>query len=153
MNWTQTNLAALAVTLLGLVLAPDADARSASGWSGKAQDPKNVGCFSESFGSITNSSCSGTPEVVFPLIADAPGAWTVVVDVTPTSATSSVLCRAFGFAQDNASYSYSQNTSPSIPNQSQTITLAVPNVPMWGSLYLECALGQGARVNGVNWYQ
>jgi hypothetical protein len=153
MNSIEKTLAAVAVAMFGLALAPDAGARSTSGWYGKPRDPSTAGCFSEAFGSVTNSSCAGAPELVFPLIADAPGAWTVVVDVTPTTAPGSIACGAFCFAQDNANYWGGPGPSPSTSGQSQTLTLSVSNVPMWGALYLECTLAQGAKINTVNWYQ
>ena len=153
MDRIQKLLCSAAIAALGTSFAPAASARSTIAYSGSANPLTNRGCFTESYGRVTNANCSGAQTWEIALPVEAPGTWNVSVDVTPTSDPSSVHCMAFGVSQDGTSFSTSVNIGAKKGGVSQTLNDLTVDVPGAGALYVGCFLAQGASVNTVNWNQ
>ncbi len=152
MNRIQKLLCGAGSAALGLGVAPNASARSATAWSGAPNPLTARSCFSESYGRVTNSGCSTqeTWEIALPI--ENPGTWNVVFDVTPTSDPSSISCVALSVAQDGSSSATSLNVGATQGSAAQTIAVTV-TVPAAGALFGACFVKPGAAVNGVNWNQ
>ncbi len=149
MNTIQKSLAAAVVAAFGITLAPSSEARSTIAWSGSPESPGDASCFTESYGTVTNT-CSSNKTWEMALPVDAAGTWSVSVNVSTTSDPSSVKCVLYGVNSDGTYSAGGTLYQPTSAGAGVTISMAVA-VPSAGAMFLGCFLNTTTKVNTVNW--
>jgi hypothetical protein len=146
----KSSLFIAAVVALGTI-AVTASAHNAISGSGHAVPLSNSSCFSESYGSITNS-CAGAQLFEIPLDASTNPWGYLNATISAYGATSSnnVGCASFGVNSDITAVWGGSFTYLTSFGAFQTITLPGTYVPGGGSAYIACTINQGGRINVVN---
>jgi hypothetical protein len=153
MNRLHQLFSAGVVAALGVAFAPSASARSVAAWGGHPLSPGSSSCFTESYATVTNSTCNASVGWEINLPVDAAGTWNVTINATPTSDLSSVSCVVYGTSASASTLYESAASSPTQPSVAQSLQVFTVEVPSAGALYAGCFLKEGAKVNSVNWNQ
>jgi hypothetical protein len=132
-----------AVSLVPMM--PIAVAQAASpGFSGWAR-PADTACFQESWGGVVNQ-CSGARDYYIPFHVPTSGNKNVVIYAQGPSSASNVCCTAYGMLPTSDSTYRSPNRCLDGFGSFRQINLGAVMVPSYGSLYIACSVGSGARI-------
>lgn len=139
------------VTLgLGLSVIPNAEARSVSAFLGQAQNSSNIGCFTNSNGKITNTSC-GTTQFCVALPVDS-ALHTIEVTVRAPDVSHNIGCFAQAVDRNGVSAGGTgPDQFPSTFGSDQVLSLGTVSVPSAGGLYACCDMAQTSKWDSVNW--
>jgi hypothetical protein len=141
-----------AVASLGALAAP-ASARSSDAFMGRSQNPADYGCFSESFGSLTNN-CTATKLLLIPLVMD-PGPFNnwlnATVNAYGATPSNNVGCGAYGIDKTTLSVWSPGLVYLSSFGSPQDIVPSGAYYPADGTAYVACYVSPGGRVNTVRY--
>lgn len=148
---TKSKLALLSVLTVALGAGAVAHARSQGAVLGQARFGSQVGCFFEAEGGPIQSSCSGAPQWVMPIVYDDAGNKTIRISARGTgSGTRNVTCTAFSATSAGALTTGS--TARTVFNDGRTEFLQ-PRV--WahgfGGTWVTCNMEQGTRLFNVHY--
>jgi len=143
----------IVASLLALsTLAGSAHAETVSAFYGKAYYPSEAGCFSESYGTLTNICSGGAKLLKFSLIqTNATGYYSGIVNAYGPNGLDDVSC-----------YMVTANSDTSVGYIGPTGTLSAIGYPVdiplgsivvfnRGTLNLDCWVKPGGRVQNITW--
>ena len=133
---------AMALAVAFAVCSERADAASLGGWSGKADNPSNEGCFAPNSVFQPNTAfnnCGSTILYDVPLLLNAAGSHTVTV------AASSMSCTLLGLSQSGTIQSSQSGTV------SGTLNLTVNVSGVGASALLRCNVPSGGSIQSLNY--
>ncbi len=138
-------------SLLALsTLAGSAQARSMTGFGGRARDPADSNCFSEAYGAHTNN-CNTARILEFSLPVDAPGDYWGYVNAYGATSSNNVGCHLFGLNKDASLIWAGPVVYLPVFGTSVDILPARVHVPSFGTLSAGCWVHPGGRVTSVGW--
>ena len=148
----KSTLVAASALALGAITLPAA-ARSTVAFIGRAQNPADAGCFTESYGSLTNS-CGTTKLMIIPVTMD-PGPFNNYLNATVTAyaanSTGLVQCASFGI--DRPSGGYWGGAYQNLPAFGSRQDISLPGAFFYpdGAAFVGCYVGPGGQVNQVRY--
>lgn len=125
------------------------DARTNVGFTGRARDPADAGCFGEWWGTMTNY-CGTAKQFIVPLTVDAVGYHTVTVTGYGATPNNNVTCQTFGVNKETTGVWGSGAYSLPRFGAAADISPLTSYVPLGGSLFVTCEVQPRGVVNVVS---